>query len=608
MKKFYFLILSVLFNINLCISQIPAITEGFPRVLDSAGYEVSYYSYIPMVVDLNKNGQKQIIITTKYHIYVIKSDGTNYPGFPFLFNDVILDFAVGDVDNDGSLDIAFRTMTKVNVINRFGINLPGFPVDVLYSGLYTGSSFISLYDLDHNGLLSIIVLSYDQDARQGIVIVFDSYGDVRPGWPKYSDTWYKNHPAIGDIDGNGIVDIILTGSRKLPAYPYYDSSRVEIYKSDGTLFSNNWPFHVESNYLITLSSSPSLFINQNNPDSTFICISSFKSDTKDWLNYQKSNELNQSYQLNEDDQHIIVGNELSSGNQNNYKIYRLGIYGNIKKLNEHLILHSDLGTLCMGDVNNDGLVEFASGTQYGDEMILLDYNLNPLPGWPQYGFGCHYAPTLIGKVSSASSLNIINLRWSAEGNYGSGIFNVYDYQGNHLSFSSMRPYGLVCALSLGGLTGGNTEILVSSMQRLKLYVHSFTFPGIQYSNVNFPWPQLAHDRYHTNQYGFIPPDEPIGINPVSEEIPEQYKLYQNYPNPFNPQTTIQFDVPLGNTTVKLEIYDILGRNVFTLLNQQLKPGKYSAAWNASGYSSGIYFCAFYTNNKLISTNKLILVK
>ncbi|HJY62892.1 MAG TPA: T9SS type A sorting domain-containing protein, partial [Ignavibacteria bacterium] len=79
-------------------------------------------------------------------------------------------------------------------------------------------------------------------------------------------------------------------------------------------------------------------------------------------------------------------------------------------------------------------------------------------------------------------------------------------------------------------------------------------------------------------------------------------------NPFNPQTTIQFDVPLGNTTVKLEIYDILGRNVFTLLNQQLKPGKYSAAWNASGYSSGIYFCAFYTNNKLISTNKLILVK
>jgi photosystem II stability/assembly factor-like uncharacterized protein len=105
-----------------------------------------------------------------------------------------------------------------------------------------------------------------------------------------------------------------------------------------------------------------------------------------------------------------------------------------------------------------------------------------------------------------------------------------------------------------------------------------------------------------------------GIQPVSNEIPKSFKLYQNYPNPFNPSTKIKFDVPSNLTlsgakglNITLKIYDILGREVATLINQQLKPGTYQVNWNASFYSSGIYFYRLtvgaYTDTKKLALEK-----
>ncbi|MEO8514966.1 MAG: YCF48-related protein, partial [Ignavibacteria bacterium] len=87
--------------------------------------------------------------------------------------------------------------------------------------------------------------------------------------------------------------------------------------------------------------------------------------------------------------------------------------------------------------------------------------------------------------------------------------------------------------------------------------------------------------------------EPIGIQTINTEIPNNFLLSQNYPNPFNPQTKIKFDIPAnmkGQTSnVKLIIYDLLGREVATLINEELKPGTYEADWNGSNFSSGVYF-------------------
>ncbi|HSW55544.1 MAG TPA: T9SS type A sorting domain-containing protein [Ignavibacteriaceae bacterium] len=89
-------------------------------------------------------------------------------------------------------------------------------------------------------------------------------------------------------------------------------------------------------------------------------------------------------------------------------------------------------------------------------------------------------------------------------------------------------------------------------------------------------------------------------------IPAEYKLYQNYPNPFNPVTTIKYDIVKAQD-VKLAVYDILGREVVSLVNAQQQPGSYEVNWDASGFASGIYFYTL-TSGDFISTKKLILLK
>jgi len=78
------------------------------------------------------------------------------------------------------------------------------------------------------------------------------------------------------------------------------------------------------------------------------------------------------------------------------------------------------------------------------------------------------------------------------------------------------------------------------------------------------------------------------ISGISNEIPTRFNLYQNYPNPFNPTTNIKFDIA-KTAFVKIVIFDVLGREVNTLVNSEIQPGKYSVNWDASLHNSGIYF-------------------
>lgn len=98
----------------------------------------------------------------------------------------------------------------------------------------------------------------------------------------------------------------------------------------------------------------------------------------------------------------------------------------------------------------------------------------------------------------------------------------------------------------------------------------------------------------------------VGINNISS-IAESYSLSQNFPNPFNPTTNINFSIPnTGN--VSLKVYDILGNEVASLLNnERLSAGKYKIDFNASSLSSGIYYYTLRTNN-FSDTKKMLLVK
>ncbi len=98
----------------------------------------------------------------------------------------------------------------------------------------------------------------------------------------------------------------------------------------------------------------------------------------------------------------------------------------------------------------------------------------------------------------------------------------------------------------------------------------------------------------------------VGINPVSNEIPKEFSLSQNYPNPFNPSTVIHFDIPKQSFT-KLAVYDLLGREVATLVNQQLNAGRYEVTFDAGKFASGMYFYKLETEH-FTDVKKMVLIK
>ncbi|HMS34181.1 MAG TPA: SBBP repeat-containing protein [Ignavibacteria bacterium] len=98
----------------------------------------------------------------------------------------------------------------------------------------------------------------------------------------------------------------------------------------------------------------------------------------------------------------------------------------------------------------------------------------------------------------------------------------------------------------------------------------------------------------------------VSIQNISSILPDKYVLSQNYPNPFNPTTNINFDIQ-RTSHVKIVVYDINGKEISTLVNEELKTGSYKADFDGSNLSSGIYYYTMTTND-FVETKKMILVK
>jgi len=111
-----------------------------------------------------------------------------------------------------------------------------------------------------------------------------------------------------------------------------------------------------------------------------------------------------------------------------------------------------------------------------------------------------------------------------------------------------------------------------------------------------------------------------GVEETSSGTPESFRLYQNYPNPFNPTTKIRFQIPeVGGQKsevrgqksevnhVTLKVYDVLGREVRTLVSEELKPGSYETTFDATGLASGVYVYRLQAGG-FVETKKMILQK
>ncbi|MBZ0201848.1 MAG: T9SS type A sorting domain-containing protein [Ignavibacteria bacterium] len=169
----------------------------------------------------------------------------------------------------------------------------------------------------------------------------------------------------------------------------------------------------------------------------------------------------------------------------------------------------------------------------------------------------------------------------------------------HIVWASVGSLYYICSEDGGASWGAASQIT---------YVNQHPSIAVSGTDLHVVW------TFSTGNFEIFYKRNPtgnIGITTISSEIPASFSLYQNYPNPFNPSTKIRFDVPPERNgrdrSLQIIIYDMLGREIAVLVNENLNPGTYEVDWDAADYPSGVYLCRLETD-KFNDTRKLILLK
>ena len=159
-----------------------------------------------------------------------------------------------------------------------------------------------------------------------------------------------------------------------------------------------------------------------------------------------------------------------------------------------------------------------------------------------------------------------------------------------------KYYGVICKTTNGGLNWGyqlpDTSILIGRYNYIN-FVNDKT--GWSYNTI-------LNTGVHTNTGGII-----NGISNNQYSIISDYQLSQNYPNPFNASTNIIYKI-LKSSDVRIDVIDILGRNMQTLVNEKHTPGMYQVNFNGENLGSGIYFYQMIVDNKIVQTRRMTLLK
>jgi len=248
----------------------------------------------------------------------------------------------------------------------------------------------------------------------------------------------------------------------------------------------------------------------------------------------------------------------------------------------------------------------------GASSIAVDGSGNVYVTGRSYGSGTSWDYATI-KYNSSGVQQWVQ-RYNGPGNGDDGAYSIaVDGSGNVY----------VTGVSDGGGTYGDYATIKYNSSGVQGWIQRYNGPGDSTDRAYSIAVDGSGNVYVTGwsigsgtgaDYATIKYSQQIGIKPISAEIPKSFSLYQNYPNPFNPATKIRFAIPLSRGVsegwgvfVKVIVYDILGREVATLVNEHLKPGTYEVDWDGTIYPSGVYFYKLITET-FSETKRMVLIK
>jgi len=576
MNKILYIAFLVIFNSGVVYSQSPVYLQGFPKSLDST-YVPIYYGATPVIADFNNDGKKEILVATHKsfytRVYLIAHNGSILNGWPVTISSRSWpSIAAGDIDNDNYIDVALRDNDSVFVFRYDGTRLNGFPVYFKDENL----AHIALYDLDNDNFLEIVVKG------NNLLNVIDHLGNFENGWPvklpgNPGDKVLSPPMTIADLDNDNNGEIIVPSSLCDSASPPCRMNYVHAFRKNGE-YMNGWPVEIDSGY--GFYSQPATVYKDDLTDSVFIF-------------------LNTSYIP------FLYADSIRT------RTMKISVHGKTTKIFQTTGA-SEFSSIALAE--KDGNLYKSFGTEPSRVFLINDEN-KVVTNWPVFGNGYYYNSPLM--VEFGNTL-ITNVHITSMDISRRGFSFFYKLDGYELEWSPLRPIGFVKAAGAFGDINSDGELDFCVMTLLDTndvshpILHAWTFPGVIYDVSKMHWPMYAHDRYRTNQYGFIPPDEPVGIQPISNVVPEKFELHQNFPNPFNPSTTIRFDVSVSGN-ISLKVYDVLGREVVVLVDEYLRAGSYERVYDGSDLSSGVYFYSMNIDGKpqsgrQIGVRRMTLVK
>jgi len=551
-----------------------AFAEGWPQSLSGRG------AISAVCADLNNDGVKEVIVGTSDGVNVFHADGQPVAGFPLPLETGAGSVpAIYDVDHDGENEIICTTEDGLHVINYDGTDVPGWPVafDLEWLGLgYPSPSITKLSLLEDSAIILINnegdILAYEFNG--------DSYFYSLEGWfasfnsvPSPSFYFGGNSANGADVDGDGQNEVVVTYSARTShcgvalfegrtGQPAFDLPLPHVIEASliygtilGDLTDDGFPEIVTCGY-------------DSAGIRTLWAITGGLYDLPGWPvtmpdipGWRGSYPTMADLDLDGIPEVLATFMEFDIG-----ALYVFKADGSPYKTVENrpageaFIFPATFGIPVVADLTGDSHPEVIIRSGYifpgtdQEQVHILDHTLTPIPGWP------------VKTPAPASQI-----------------------------FST--PY----APMVDDVDGDGLVELVLVGEAGFVYIWDFDASVADGKNTG----RLFVDNLNSNTYAG--PVVPTDVEDESSEVlPRSFFLNQNFPNPFNPRTVISFDVPT-RSQVRLDVFNILGQHVTTLVDETLPAGTYSEDFEGSQYASGVYLYRLKAGD-FEETRKMVLLK
>ncbi|HSL88559.1 MAG TPA: T9SS type A sorting domain-containing protein [Ignavibacteriaceae bacterium] len=517
-------------------------------------------------VDVNNDGLLDIIISGYYQllqrpetkVYINNGDGTFSQTSNNITGMYYASIACADFDNNGTIDFVISGLDRdFNPTSKLYSNLGNGQfeeVAVNLVGVWQGSA--AWGDFNNDGNLDLVIAGkddIDNNISKGVTKLYRNNGDGTFSEVQTNIAGiFTGSVSWGDYNNDGLLDLLVTGDRKFELFGF-DAAFTAIYKNMG-----NDTFEKADVELPGMINSTGIWADVNNDGNIDI---------------------------------LLSGSNNALGIEPFTKLFLNDGSGNFTA-SEDSLEQLALSVASWGDFNNNGKLDLMLAGYDKDNQTYVTYLYENISSTP------NSRPSIPTGLNEEIGADIVKLMWDESFDPETGTESItYNLRvgtssgaSDIYSAMSSQESGLRSIPAFGN-TNHNTSWQIRGLEPGEYYW------SVQAVDNGFLASEFAAEKTFTIE---SPTSIDDGI------IAFQYELKANYPNPFNPSTRIVYSIPTSEF-VTLRVYDVLGRELATLVNEQKSGGVYEINFNASNLSSGIYIYKIQAGN-FVESRKMTLMK